>query len=79
MHGTRVSDIMIPFVISQQFGYDLNFLIQNQISENLFFDDFYQKLKKERQTRVMKLFDEILVLGGQELPIEVQEVKSRLL
>ena len=31
MHGTRVSDIMIPFVISQQFGYDLNFLIQNQI------------------------------------------------
>lgn len=78
MRGTRVSDITIPLAISNRFGYDMDFLINNKISESLFFDEFFYQLKSEHQKNVMKLFDDIIKVEGQELLMEVQKKKSRI-
>lgn len=75
MRGTRVSDITIPLAISNQYGYDMNFLINNKLTESLYFDDFFYKLKTQHQENVMKLFDDIIKIEGQELIMEVQKKK----
>lgn len=77
MRGTAVNDIMIPLMISERYGYDLDFLINNRIPKNLFFDNIFFTINTDRQVKIMKLFDEMIIYEGQELCIEVQEKKVR--
>lgn len=60
MDGNKVGDILIPIKIRHHFGYDLEFLINNKITENLFFDKMYQGCSKKKREQVMHLFEGIL-------------------
>lgn len=72
MNGKKVSDIMIPLEIKNQFGYDMEFLIDNRITENIFFDQLFYKYSKKKQNKIMQLFDIMIKAEGEELQIEVQ-------
>lgn len=75
MNGTRVNDVNIPLAISNQFGYDLSFLIQNKLSANLFFDDLFFELEKTHQSHIVTLFDEIITKEGEIHLLETQKRK----
>ncbi len=60
MEGTKIGDIMIPVKIKEHFGYDLEFLIHNKITESMFFDKMYDGCSKKKQEQVMSLFKSIL-------------------
>lgn len=60
MKGNKIGDVLIPVKIQYHFGYDLEFLINNKITESMFFDKMYQGCSKKKQDQVMSLFESIL-------------------
>lgn len=60
MKGNKIGDVMIPVKIKELFGYDLEFLINNKITESMFFDKIYDGCSKKKQDQVMNLFESIL-------------------
>lgn len=61
MKNPYVHDISIPLEISNQYGYDMDFLINNRITCNMFFDKLYAGLSLEKQKNIMEIFD--LIVG----------------
>ncbi len=64
MSGNKIGDVLIPVKIQHHFGYDLEFLINNKITESMFFDKMYQGCSQEKQVQVMSLFKGILKTLG---------------
>lgn len=56
----NVHDITIPLTISNRYGYDMDFLINNKINCNMFFDNLFEKENPERQKVIMEIFDMVL-------------------
>lgn len=60
MSGKRVHDISIPLQISNKYGYDMNFLINNRLSSDMFFDKLFAEESIKRQKSIMEIFDFIV-------------------
>lgn len=74
--GLKVSDMTIPLDIMKKYGYDLGFLLKNEIEESMFFDDIYRELDNREKEITMKAFDYILNLeNGEQALVEVQKVQ----
>lgn len=74
-NGVKVTDMNIPLDIMKKYGYDLRFLMENELSENMFFDDIYRELGNREKENAMKAFDYILDLeGGEHAVVEVQHL-----
>lgn len=56
----NVHDITIPLTISNKYGYDMDFLINNKINCNMFFDNLFEKENPEKQKEIMEIFDMVL-------------------
>lgn len=71
----KVTDMNILLDIIKKYGYDLRFLVENEIPETMFFDDIYRELGSREKENTMKALDYILDLedGGQAV-IEVQRI-----
>lgn len=61
----NIHDITIPLTISNQYGYDLDFLINNKISDNMFFDNLFTTETPGKQKEIMQIFD-MVVKSGEE-------------
>lgn len=74
-NGIKVTDMNIPLDIMKKYGYDLRFLVKNEISENMFFDDIYRELGSREKENTMKAFDYILELeDGEHALVEIQQL-----
>lgn len=73
----KITDMNIPLDIMKKYGYDLRFLVENEIAETMFFDDMYRELDNREKENTMKAFDYILDLeGGKQAVVEVQHVRN---
>lgn len=71
MRGVTAGEVSLLLRIEEEFGYDIQFLVNNQISGNDFFDKVLKK-QAERRERILGLFDEIQRFGEQEFLVEMQ-------
>lgn len=71
MQGVTPGEVSLLLRIEERFGYDVHFLVNNQIPENDFFDRLLRK-QTERKERILVLFDEIQKFGEQEYLVELQ-------
>lgn len=60
MQNKKVQDVMIPLEISNQYGYDMNFLINNKIAGGTFFDELFAGETEDRQNKIMEVFDTVI-------------------
>lgn len=60
MREEKIRDIQIPLAISEQYGYDLNFLINNKIACNMFFDELVSKESLDKQKKILQVFDSVV-------------------
>ena len=72
----RVTDMDVPIDIVRKYGYDLCFLIKNEITESMFFDDIYRELGNKEKECAMKAFDYILDLEGGQSVVEIQRLRT---
>lgn len=73
----KITDMNIPLDIMKKYGYDLRFLVENEIVETMFFDDMYRELDNREKESTMKAFDYILDLeGGKQAVVEVQHARN---
>lgn len=75
MQGKRIQDVSIPLKISNQYGYDMDFLINNRLSSNQFFDELMLHEKQDKQKSILKIFDSVIRFQNQEYFLEVQKKK----
>lgn len=66
MQGKEIHDIMIPLEISNQYGYDMNFLINNRLTPNLFFDQLIMQEEPEKRKQIMEIFDSVLTMQAED-------------
>ncbi len=71
MRGVTPGEVSLLLRIEEEFGYDIQFLVNNQISGDDFFDKLLKK-QPERKERILDLFDEIQRFGEQEFLVEMQ-------
>ncbi len=77
MQGVTPGEVSLLLRIEERFGYDVHFLVNNQIPDNDFFDKLLKK-QAERKERILALFDEIQKFGEQEYLVEVQGRNRRV-
>lgn len=76
MQGVTPGEVALLLRIEEKFGYDVHFLVNNQIPENDFFDRLLKK-QAERKERILVLYDEIQKFGEQEYLVELQNKNRR--
>lgn len=71
MRGITLEEVSVLLRIEEEFGYDIQFLVNNKIPGNDFFDRVLKK-QPERKENILALFDEIQKFGEQEYLVEMQ-------
>lgn len=77
MQGVTPGEVSLLLRIEEKFGYDIHFLVNNEIPANDFFDRLLIK-QTHRKERILVLFDEIQKFGEQEYLIEMQGRNQRV-
>ena len=72
MKSGYAHDIRIPLKISNKYGYDMEFLINNKITANRFFDTLFAMQSPEKQKNIMQVFDLVVTNQEKEYNIEMQ-------
>lgn len=72
MSGSEIRDVTIPLAVSNQYGYDMTFLIRNKIPDSIFFDELISREQPDRQMKIMQIFDSVITIQNQEYLIERQ-------
>ena len=78
MKSGYAHDIEIPLNISNQYGYDMEFLINNKITANKFFDTLFAIQSPEKQKDSMQVFELVVTNQEKEYNIEMQNNKLPL-
>ena len=78
MKSGYAHDIEIPLNISNQYGYDMEFLINNKITANKFFDTLFAIQSPEKQKDIMQVFELVVTNQEKEYNIEMQNNKLPL-
>lgn len=73
MKDKSIHDIYIPLQVSNQYGYDMDFLINNKINADMFFDNLFAEENPERQKNIMQVFDLVVKDQEKEYHVEKQE------
>ena len=63
----NVHDITIPLTINNKYGYDMDFLINNKINCNMFFDNLFEKENPVKQKEIMEIFDLVVKTSAQNI------------
>lgn len=71
MRGVTPGEVSLLLRIEEEFGYDIQFLVNNRICGNDFFDRVLKR-QPEQKERILGLFDEIQRFGEQEFLVEMQ-------
>ena len=70
MHNEPIKNMEIPLTIQEQYGYSLDFLINNRIQDDLFLETQLLQKPLERQREIMHIFDGIIRMQEKNRAIE---------
>lgn len=62
MKGAPIKNIEIPLKIQEQYGYGLDFLINNRVQDDLFLETLLSKETLARRQEILGIFDRIIKL-----------------
>lgn len=67
MKDKPIKNVEIPLKIQEQYGYNLDFLINNRICSNIYFEEFLPKELSEHHKRIIQVFDKIVAMQKQKI------------
>lgn len=67
MHNEPIKNIEIPLKIQDKYGYDLDFLINNRIQDDLFLETQLLRKPIERQREIMHIFNGIMKMQDKNM------------
>ena len=69
MKNAPIKNIAIPLKIQEQYGYSLDFLINNRIQDGMFLEKQLQQKPFEQQRKIMHTFDQIINMQDRNMEI----------
>lgn len=67
MKGAPIKNIEIPLKIQEQYGYGLDFLINNRVQDDFFLETLLSQETSERRQEILRIFDSVIKMQGRDI------------
>ena len=67
MKGAPIKNIEIPLKIQEQYGYGLDFLINNRLQDDMFLETLLSQETSDRRQEILRTFDGIIKMQGRDI------------
>ena len=67
MKGAPIKNIEIPLKIQEQYGYGLDFLINNRVQDDFFLEILLSQETSERRQEILRIFDSVIKMQGRDI------------
>ena len=67
MKGAPIKNIEIPLKIQEQYGYGLDFLINNRLRNDMFLETLLSQKTSDRRQEILRTFDGIIKMQGRDI------------
>ncbi len=67
MKGAPIKNIEIPLKIQEQYGYGLDFLINNRVQDDFFLETLLSQETSERRQEILRIFDSVIKMQGRDM------------